>query len=71
MTRRTGSIVALCTMLTAFVLCLQMAPAALEEELSAKPNPCSSLPKECRYTWDPAIQCCNAARWTGCFNACL
>ena len=57
--------------LAVLVLLLLIVPVSQDDQASAgSSNPCSSLPRVCRYQWDPAEHCCVADPRFDCFDVC-
>jgi hypothetical protein len=59
----------LCKLTLALALLLGLAPA-LRQDSAAAADPCAQYPRACRYTWDPASNCCIADPRFDCFDIC-
>lgn len=68
--KTTNPLSKLAMLVLALALLLQLVPALRHDEAAAANNPCSSLPKTCRYTWNPVTQCCEPGV-RDCIPACL
>lgn len=72
MKRHVATIGVLFVMAVAFAIAVQAAPAVQVEKSPAfDSNPCLNLPRVCRYTWDPAENCCVADPRFDCYDVCF